>query len=105
MDAMMARITVVTGGHLSTCPRMLKTADALHEEGYRVRVVSVRHTPWATAADLVVRSTRTWRSDVVDYGQSTAQLRRISTGIRYRAADVAARALGAARTPVAVALR
>src|SRR5205823_503253 len=67
VDAMTARITVVTGGHLSTSPRMLKTADALHQEGYQVRVVSVRHTPWATAADLVVRSTRTWRSDVVDY--------------------------------------
>src|SRR5207237_6387727 len=94
---MMARITVVTGGQLSTCPRMLKTADTLHQEGYRVRVVSVRHTPWATAADLVVRSTRTWRCDVVDYGRSTAPWRRVSTGIRWRGAGLVARGLGPTR--------
>ena len=36
---MSARICVVTAGHLSTSPRMLKAADALHAAGYHVRVV------------------------------------------------------------------
>ena len=41
------RITVVTAGHLSTCPRMLKSADALAADGYDVRVVATHHEPRA----------------------------------------------------------
>jgi transketolase len=59
VETLMARICIVTAGHLSTCPRMLKAADALAEAGYRVRVVSVRHTQWATEADRDVRRRRT----------------------------------------------
>jgi hypothetical protein len=33
---MKARLALLTGGHLSTCPRILKSADALAEEGYEV---------------------------------------------------------------------
>src|SRR5437660_11949948 len=102
---MSASITVVTGGHVSTCPRMLKAADALYAAGYRVRVVSVRHTPWAAAADRAVCATRGWRSQVVDYGRSTAWRRQITTGVRYRLAGAAARAVGAARAPLAIAAR
>jgi len=36
---MKPRLALVTAGHLSTCPRMLKAADALAEEGYEVSVV------------------------------------------------------------------
>ena len=55
---MKPRICVVTAGHLSTCPRMLKAADALAEAGYRVRVVSTQQTDWAAEADLDVRRRR-----------------------------------------------
>ena len=41
----------MTAGHMSTCPRMLKAADALHGAGFDVRVVSASHTPWAVEAD------------------------------------------------------
>src|SRR5205085_6377390 len=62
--APMKRITVVTGGHLSTSPRMLKAADAFSAAGYRVRVVCVRHTAWASDADRTVMANRSWVLDL-----------------------------------------
>ena len=41
------RVTIVSAGQLSTCPRMVKAADALYAEGYRVRVVMNRRADWA----------------------------------------------------------
>src|SRR6267142_242478 len=55
---MTRRICVVTAGHLATCPRMLKAADAFLAEGYDVRVVSTRTTGWATAADADIAASR-----------------------------------------------
>lgn len=80
----MARITVVTGGHLSTCPRMVKAADAFHAAGHRVRVISTVSTPWATDADQVFRS-RPWRWDRIDYTRGGALLRWALSGFRQRA--------------------
>ena len=37
----MKRVTLVVSGHLSTCPRMVKAADALAGAGHAVRFVSV----------------------------------------------------------------
>ena len=62
-----ARVTVVTSGHLSTCPRMLKSADALAAAGYDVTVVATCHEPWAADADRDVRSRRTWPVRLVNY--------------------------------------
>ena len=102
---MSARICVVTAGHLSTCPRMLKAADALHDAGYRVRVVSTRHVEWAWAADERVRERRTWDWQVVDYDRSSARLRQLTSGMRLRAAQAASTAVGAARVPLAIGIR
>ena len=75
-----ARICVVTAGHVSTTPRMLKAADALHGAGYQVRVVSANHTPWATETDRVVMATRrlVWR--VVDYSRTSARAVQVGDG-------------------------
>jgi glycosyltransferase involved in cell wall biosynthesis len=102
---MKARISVVTAGHLSTCPRMLKAADALHAAGYRVHVVSANHTAWAQAADRDVMRTRGWKCTVVDYSRDTAAVARITTGARFKAANAVAAGIGVERVPVAVALR
>ncbi len=59
-------MTVVTSGHLSTCPRMLKSADALVDAGYQVRVIATRHEPWATDTDRDVASRRTWTATTID---------------------------------------
>src|SRR5712692_5882648 len=102
---MTPRITIVTAGHLSSCPRMLKAADAVFNAGYRVRVVSARHTPWAAQADLTVRATRRWDWTVVDYDRSTARRRHLLTGVRFHVARAAAKSIGPARVPLPVAIR
>jgi glycosyltransferase involved in cell wall biosynthesis len=99
------RITVVTSGHLSTCPRMLKAADALSRDGHIVRVVATRHEPWATEADVDVRSRRVWRVTTVDYRRGPSGSTYWRSGLRYRAARAAAQAVGPAHTPFPVVAR
>ena len=84
---------------------MLKSADALAVAGYRVRVVSANHTPWATAADKVVKQTRDWSWSVVDYDKGTARPLQIATGVRFRTAQAIAEAIGPSRVPIALAIR
>jgi glycosyltransferase involved in cell wall biosynthesis len=100
-----ARITVITSGHLATCPRMLKAADALSADGHRVRVVATRHEPWATEADADVRARRTFPVTTIDYARGSSGLTYWRTGVRYRAARAAADAVGAARTPFPIVAR
>ena len=99
-----ARVTVVTSGHLSTCPRMLKSADALSADGYDVRVIATRHQDWAIDADRDVASRRSWAAETITYrrGESAAYW---WTGARYRGMRAAARAVGAAHAPLAVVAR
>lgn len=92
---MKPRLALVTAGHLSTCPRMLKAADSLAEEGYGVEVVSTRSTVWAAEADLVVGKRRQgrFRSTVIDYTRTTGAFLYAKSGLRRRVARaVAARA-------------
>lgn len=97
----MARICVITAGHLSTCPRMLKAADALAGAGHRVRVVSTRHVGWATAADADVRRRRrgAWDWTVVDYTRREGLTTYLRSGVRFRAAQALARVVGPSRIP------
>ena len=94
---MSRRITVVSAGHLSTCPRMLKAADTFYAAGYDVRVISTCQTDWAAAADNQLRSRRPWKWDVVSYDRAHAPVRWLLTGARVRAAAIAARTLGRSR--------
>jgi glycosyltransferase involved in cell wall biosynthesis len=100
-----ARITVVTSGHLSTCPRMLKAADALAGDGHEVRVVATCHEPWAAETDRAVKASRTWRLATVDYRRGYAGSVYWRTGVRYRAARALAEAIGPERTPLSVVTR
>ncbi len=102
---MSARVTIVTAGHLATCPRMLKAADALHGAGYRVRVVSANHTAWAEAADREIAASREWTWVSVDYSRGSAAVARLTTGIRFKAAQGISSRVGAERVPMAVAVR
>jgi glycosyltransferase involved in cell wall biosynthesis len=96
------RITVVTSTHLATCPRMLKAADALHEGGYDVRLVSVCNTPWAAAADPQIHASRRWQWHVVEATRGAAPLRWLASGVRFRAARaLAMRANGPVRRALA----
>ena len=96
---------MATAGHLSTCPRMLKAADALAAAGYDVRVVSARYMDWAWEADQKLRRTRPWKWTVVSYDRHSTASKYLRSGIRFRSAQALARALGPARCPLAVAAR
>ena len=100
-----ARVTVVTSGHLSTCPRMLKSADALAADGYDVRVIATRHEPWATAADRDVASRRSWKAETITYRRGEGGSTYWWTGARHRAARAVAQAIGPARAPLALVSR
>ena len=99
-----ARVTVVTSGHLSTCPRMLKSADALIADGYDVHVVATRHEPWAIDADRDAAARRSWTAETISYrrGEGATYW---WTGARHRAARAAAAALGPSRAPLAIVSR
>lgn len=100
-----ARITVVTSGHLSTCPRMLKAADALAGAGYDVTVVATRHEPWATNTDVDVLARRSWPVQVVDYRRREGACTYWWTGVQHRAAKAVIDAIGAERAPLPIVAR
>ena len=76
----------MTAGHLSTCPRMLKAADAFQAAGYRVRMISTRTAGWTTAADAEIAASRSWHWQVVAYDRSEATATWLKSGARHKAA-------------------
>jgi len=84
---------------------MLKAADALAAAGYDVRVVATRHEPWATDADLDVRSRRTWPVHVVDYRRHGGAATYWRTGVEHRAARAIVDMLGPERAPLPIVSR
>lgn len=100
---MTKRICVVTAGHLSTCPRMLKAADAFHGAGYQVRVVSSRTAGWPTAADAVIGASRGWQWRVVNYDRVEAPGTWFRSGSRHKAARALASFVNPVPRPIAAA--
>ncbi|HTY76882.1 MAG TPA: hypothetical protein VMI34_03600 [Candidatus Bathyarchaeia archaeon] len=100
----MARICVLTAGHLSTCPRMVKAADALAGAGHRVRVVSARYIDWAVAADADAVRNRSglWDWTAVNLEGGWCRTR---AAVRRRAANLLAALAGPGRSPVPLAAR
>jgi len=84
---------------------MLKAADALVCAGYRVRVVSTKSTPWATAADAALRATRRWDWTVLDYERVTGRALQLKTGVRLRAMQTVAKTMGPSSVPMSIAIR
>ncbi len=105
MTSRRARITVVTSGHLSTCPRMLKSADGLRAEGYDVRVIATRHEPWATVTDRDVADRRSWTAEVITYRRGEGGATYWWSGARYRTSRAVASMIGPARAPLAIVSR
>lgn len=50
----MARICLISPGHLSTNPRLVKEADALAGAGYEVALITGDYSPWAREADKTI---------------------------------------------------
>lgn len=55
------RICIVTPGHLTTNPRVVKEATALHEAGHEVVVICGRYAPWAVDTDDAIVRSNAWR--------------------------------------------
>ena len=100
---MSRRICVVTAGRLSTCPRMLKAADAFHEAGYAVRVVSTRTAGWTTASDAGIAASRPWAWCSVNYDRAEAPATWLRSGVRYKAARAFASVVSSVPQTVATA--
>ncbi len=94
VDAKPPKLCVVTAGHLATCPRMLKAADAFLEAGYDVHVVSTRHIDWAWKADQALGRTRNWDWSVVSYERAASPITYLRSGMRYKAACRRVRRIG-----------
>jgi len=92
------RVCVITAGHLATCPRMVKAADALAEAGHSVRLVSAQFLDWAAEADQA-SPTHSWTT--VDYRRTTAPATYWSTGLRFHAARKWVRMVGPGRASLA----
>lgn len=101
------RISVVTAGHLATCPRMLKAADTFAEAGYEVRVISTRYMAWATEADLDIYRSRaaSWNWVVVAYDRDRTLGTYLWSGVRFKQARLLGKVFGPARCPLFLAER
>jgi len=85
------RICLVTTGHPSTNPRLVKEADALVEAGYNVHVVACKFLAWADMADAQFND-REWNVTWVRFGGMarplSRQIQRLRRAIASRVAPV-----------------
>lgn len=98
-------MTIVTSGHPSTCPRMVKAADAAAGAGHDVRFVSVDYIPWATALDRSLVAQRPWRWSPIQLGRADHPLLSRAVSARQRLSRAAAAGIGAERAPRGVLFR
>jgi len=86
-------VCLVTPGHLSTNPRLVKEADALAAAGYAVSIVSSRFISWADEADSeFVR--RPWAMRRVAFGPIAGRMRHVAQSLQRRAGMLAYKLLG-----------
>lgn len=80
------RVCLVTTGHLSTNPRLVKEADALTEAGFAVRVVACKFVGWADVADESYAGRSWWPVTWVRFGSRAPRLQRQWMRVRKKAA-------------------
>jgi glycosyltransferase involved in cell wall biosynthesis len=61
-------VCLVTSGHLGSNPRLVKEADALYEDGFRVCVVALDVTPSVRPLDQSILDTSAWQCSQVNVG-------------------------------------
>ena len=94
---MRKRICLVTTGHPSTNPRLVKEADALVEVGYEVHVVACKFLSWADEADDQFRD-RSWTISWTRFGEMAPPLQRQFQRARKKLAMEMGRRLGFPQT-------
>ena len=93
---MPGRICLVTPGHLSTNPRLVKEADALTAAGFRVQVIAARFIPWSDEADEEFRD-RSWSTHKVSSSPLARAIPRAQCSLRRRLARGLAGCVGPRR--------
>lgn len=84
----MVSICLLTPGHLSTNPRLVKEADALARAGHRVSVIAADYLSWAQSADREFDG-RPWKLVAkLPFGPGAPESRRVRQVITQRAARV-----------------
>jgi glycosyltransferase involved in cell wall biosynthesis len=78
---------------------MVKAADALVDEGYDVRLVSVNYIDWARETDRALVGSRGWRWMPVEIARRERPTASRAVSLRRRAAMRAAQVIGPARVP------
>jgi glycosyltransferase involved in cell wall biosynthesis len=82
----MARICLISPGHLSTNPRLVKEADALADAGHDVRVIVADFALWAREADQSFAN-RNWKiAQTLRFGPNAPTSARLVQVARQRAA-------------------
>jgi len=81
----MARICLVSPGHLSTNPRLVKEADALADAGHEVTLIIGDFSPWAREADKTIISRRNV-AQAICFGPLAALPTRVFQFLRVRLA-------------------
>ncbi len=82
----MPRICLISPGHLSTNPRLVKEAGALAQAGYTVHVISARYSRWGEQADHSCVSS-SWRwEQALPFGPLAPWLVRVRQAVVMRAA-------------------
>lgn len=98
----MSRITVISAGHLSTCPRMLKAVESLAADGHEVYAVSTNFVGWGNVGDVDLRTRLRLPWTVVDASRATGNRLRIRAGVRYRVCRALGKTFGPERLPAAL---
>lgn len=58
-------VGLVLSGHVASCPRAVKFADALSDRGYTVRVFAIQHSEWVSELDRALLAERSWSATLV----------------------------------------
>lgn len=81
-----ARVCIVTPGQIGSNPRVVKEAQALHEAGYRVRVVATRVLDFVEPRDQSLMRRIHWQLDRIDMtGRHSWRARRLAQEASRRA--------------------
>src|SRR4029077_18573918 len=80
------KICVVTSGHLTTCPRIVKAARAFSAAGYDVRVVSATLMDHVREMDKALVARETWEWDPIEWAADREWLTYTRTRVRHNVA-------------------
>lgn len=76
MGDIVKKICIVTTHHISYNPRVLKEADAFHNRGYEVTVVTVNNHQQQSQFDQALMETRDWQLKTVNYRKELPEEKR-----------------------------